>query len=128
MLLEDGMENVEMRYRLISQGMRRAIESVGLKIFPENPSLSLTTVIPPENIDPEVLRKEMLKLGIRTAGGQGKLRGKIFRISHMGMNIMDMPVVLSALELALRSLGYNFEFGKMVGRYLNAVHSGVKDG
>jgi len=127
-LLEDGMENVERRYRLISEGMRRAIESLDLKILPENPSLSLTTVLPPEDVDPEALRKNMLRLGVRTAGGQGKLKGRIFRISHMGMDIMDMTVVLSALELALKRLRYNLEFGKAVGEYLSAVYSGVRDG
>ncbi len=128
MLLEEGMERVEERYRLISEGMKRAIEALGLSIFPENPSLSLTTVLPPEGVDPEALRREMLRLGVRTAGGQGKLKGKIFRISHMGMDVMDMPVALSALELALRSLGHSFEFGRAVGEYLSAVHPGVKDG
>ena len=128
MLLEEGMERVEERYRLISEGMKRAIESLGLSIFPENPSLSLTTVLPPEGVDPEALRREMLRLGVRTAGGQGKLKGKIFRISHMGMDVMDMPVVLSALELSLKSLGHSFEFGRAVGEYLSAVHPGVKDG
>ena len=128
MLLEEGMERVEERYRLISEGMKRAIEALGLSIFPENPSLSLTTVLPPEGVDPEALRREMLRLGVRTAGGQGKLKGKIFRISHMGMDVMDMPVALSALELALRSLGHSFEFGRAVGKYLSAVHPGVKDG
>ena len=128
MLLEEGMEKVERRYRLMSEGMRRAIEALGLKIFPENPSISLTTVIPPEGIDPENLRRSMLRLGVRVAGGQGKLKGKIFRISHMGMDIMDMPVVLSALELSLRSIGHAFELGAGVGEYLKAVHPGIGDG
>ncbi len=127
-LLEEGMEKVERRYRLMSEGMKRAIEVLGLKIFPENPSISLTTVIPPEGIDPENLRRSMLKLGVRVAGGQGKLKGKIFRISHMGMDIMDMPVVLSALELSLKSIGHTFGLGAGVGEYLKAVHPGVEDG
>ena len=128
MLLEEGMDNVERRYRLISEGMRKAVEALGLRILPENPSLSLTTVLPPEDIDPEAIRKNMLRLGIRVAGGQGRLKGRVFRISHMGMDIMDMSVVLSALELAIDSLGCRVEFGKAVGEYLSIVQTGVKDG
>ncbi len=124
MLLEEGMESVERRYRIISEGVRRAVEALGLRVFPENPSISLTAVLPPEGLDPEVLRKRMLELGVRVAGGQGRLKGRIFRISHMGMDVLDMPVVLSALELALRSAGQSFEWGKGVGEYLKVVSAG----
>ena len=127
MMLEDGMERVEERYRLISQGMNRAMEVLDLKVFPENPSLSLTTVMP-DGLDPEILRKHMLKIGVRTAGGQGKLKGKIFRISHMGMDLMDMPVAISALEMALDRMGRKVNFGEGVGAYLEVVNAGIKDG
>ncbi|RLJ71506.1 aspartate aminotransferase-like enzyme [Hydrogenivirga caldilitoris] len=123
-LLEEGMDKVESRYRLISKGMERAMETLGLSIFPKNPSISLTTV-KPEDISSEALRKEMLKLGVRVAGGQGKLKGRIFRISHMGMDITDMPVVLSVLEIALKRLGYRVEFGSSVGAYLEAISAGL---
>lgn len=132
MLLEEGMEEVERRYRMISEGTMRAVEALGLKVFPEKPSLSLTAVLPPEGLDPEGIRKEMLKLGVRVAGAQGKLKGKIFRISHMGMDVMDMPVVLSALELALSYVGHRLELGRGVGEYLKHVYkterSNKKDG
>lgn len=124
MLLEEGMDSVERRYRLISEGVRRAVEALGLRVFPENPSISLTAVLPPEDLDAEALRRRMLELGVRVAGGQGRLKGRIFRVSHMGMDILDMPVVLSALELTLRSAGYRFELGRGVGEYLEAVSAG----
>ena len=124
MLLEEGMDSVERRYRLISEGVRRAVEALGLRVFPENPSISLTAVLPPEDLDAEALRRRMLELGVRVAGGQGRLKGRIFRVSHMGMDVLDMPVVLSALELALRSAGHRFELGRGVGEYLEAVSAG----
>ncbi len=126
-LLESGMDAVEERYRLISEGLSKAMEALGLSIFPENPSIAMTTVMP-EGVDPEALRKEMLKLGVRVAGGQGKLKGKIFRISHMGMELLDMPVVLSALEVALNKLGCIKTFGAGVGAYLDTLSTGIKHG
>ena len=121
MLLEEGMEKVEKRYRTVSNAMKSAVESLGLDVLPENPSISLTTVLPPEGLSADSIRKEMLKLGVRVAGGQGKLKGKIFRISHMGMDTMDMVVALSALELALSKLGLKVEMGSSVGAYLRHI-------
>ncbi len=124
MLLEEGMDKVEERYRLMSEGIKEAVKRLGLKILPQNPSLALSTLVPPEGIEADALRKEMLKLGVRVAGGQGKLKGKIFRISHMGQDLMDIPVALSALELALRKLGHNVKLGEGVGAYLEVISRG----
>jgi aspartate aminotransferase-like enzyme len=45
--------------------------------------------------------------GVVLAGGQGKLRGRIMRIGHMGyMNAFDIVTALAGLELALGELGY----------------------
>lgn len=128
MLLEEGMDNVERRYRLISEGLKKAIEVLGLDLFPENPSISLTAVRSTKGLDVEALRREMLKLGVRTAGGQGKLKGKIFRISHMGMDLMDIPLLISALELSLKKSGHKIEFGMGVGEYLKVVYSDISNG
>ncbi len=120
MLLSEGMDNVEKRYRAMSEGTRKAVETLGMRVFPENPTISLTAVFP-RDLDADSLRKEMLRMGVRVAGGQGKLKGKIFRISHMGMDLLDMPVVLSALELALKRLGKYIKLGNAVGAYLEAL-------
>jgi len=121
MLLEDGMERVEKRYRAVSKAMSEAISSAGLSILPDNPSISLTVVLPPEGLSADSIRKEMLKLGVRVAGGQGRLKGKILRISHMGMDPLDMVVALSAMEIALSRLGYSLKKGSAVGTYLENV-------
>ena len=110
-LLETGMEGVENRYRTISRGMAKASESLGLRLLPENPSISLTTLLPPEGLSADEIRKAMLSEGVRVAGGQGKLKGKIFRISHMGMDVNDMVVALSVLERVLRAKGLKKESG-----------------
>ena len=122
-LLEVGMEEVERKYKVMSEGVRKALESIGCKIFPENPVISLTAVLPPKGINADELRKKALSMGVRFAGGQGKLKGKIFRISHMGMDYLDMVYALSAVELSLKELGYKVELGKGVGEYLSFVSS-----
>ncbi len=118
-----GMERVEEKYEKMAKGTREALKALGCKIFPENPVISLTAALPPEGINADNLRKVMLDMGVRVAGGQGKLKGKIFRISHMGMDFLDMVHVLSALELALKELGSKVELGKGVGTYLEVISS-----
>jgi len=104
-LLEVGMENVEKKYQVMAEGTRKALESIGCKVFPENPVISLSAFLPPEGVKADELRKELLSFGIRVAGGQGKLKGKIFRISHMGTDVLDMVQAISAIELALKKRG-----------------------
>ncbi len=118
-LLEHGMDKVEERYRKISSAMSKAVKSLGLRILPENPSISLTTVLPPEGLSADGIRKAMLNRGVRVAGGQGKLKGKIFRISHMGMDINDMVVALSILEISLKDMG--FDRGSALEVFLSEV-------
>ncbi|NPA13890.1 MAG: alanine--glyoxylate aminotransferase family protein [Aquificae bacterium] len=102
MLLEEGMQKVEERHRLMSLATRRAVEALGLRVFPEKPAISVTAIYSPQA---EAIRKEMLKLGIRTAGGQDHLKGKLFRISHMGyLDMLDHLSAIGALEMALSKL------------------------
>jgi aspartate aminotransferase-like enzyme len=117
-LLEEGMDKVEKRYRAISEGTRRAIKKLGLDIFPERPSISLTAV---KSQDAEKIRKELLKHGIRVAGGQDHLKGKIFRISHMGVSDKDGLMLIGILEVALKRLGYSVQLGSAVAEYSQAL-------
>jgi len=102
MLLEEGMENVEKRHRLMSEATRAAVEALELKVFAENPAISVTAVYTERA---EEIRKGLLKLGVRTAGGQDHLKGKLFRISHMGyLDTLDHLSAIGALEMVLSKL------------------------
>jgi aspartate aminotransferase-like enzyme len=73
----------------------------------------VTAAYPPKGIDSEALRTYCLKtLGVRLAGGQGKLKGKIFRIGHMGYaDRFDVLTAVNAVELGLKALGYSVALG-----------------
>jgi aspartate aminotransferase-like enzyme len=105
-LLEEGMENIEKRYRFLSSAMQTALKELGLKIFPEKPAISLTAF---EHEQAEEIRKKLLQLGIRTAGGQEHLKGRLVRISHMGyLDLLDFLSVISALEVVLVQITGNY--------------------
>ena len=118
LLLKRGMDKVEREYRAISEGMGEAVASLGLEILPQNPSISLTAIKTDMADD---LRGEMLRMGVRVAGGQGRLKGKVLRISHMGMSALDMVLAISSLELAVKRLGFPVKLGTAVGTYLETV-------
>ena len=61
------------------------------------------------------------RFGITIANGQGDLKGKIFRIGHIGwFNVFDITTALAAVELALTDAGAQIERGVAVTRALDA--------
>jgi aspartate aminotransferase-like enzyme len=109
---EEGLKNRIRRHRKIARAVRESMKCIGLELFPEEKSASntLTAIKPPPGIAADEIRKKMKKLGILLAGGQGILKGKIFRIGHMGnVNKMDILSVISCLELVLNGKGKGIE-------------------
>ena len=114
LLLEEGMERVEKRHRAILEGTLKAIEVLNLQRFAQNPALSVSAIKSERSED---IRKELLKLGVRVAGGQDELKGKIFRISHMGVDPKDGLMVVGLLEVVLKRLGFDISVGEGVRAY-----------
>lgn len=114
MIKNEGIENIWKRHSQLATICRRAITSLGLKLFAQRPSNAVTSVELPLEIDGTKMIKFIREeFGVSIAGGQGKLKGKIFRIAHLGyMNIFDLLVGIASIEFALHHLGYKFELGK----------------
>jgi aspartate aminotransferase-like enzyme len=112
-LLEDGMENVWKRVAAMAAATRGAGEAIGLKVFSKSPSDSVTALCPPAGIGVKDLRNELAqRYGIESAGGQDQLKGKIFRLGHMGyVDEMDTVLAIAALEQVLYKLGHKFNLG-----------------
>lgn len=84
-LLENGLEAVWDRFADHAGRSRAVARELGLEIFPEHPANSLTVMKVPEGMDGQRLIERIEReFGIRLAGGQGKLKGKIVRLGHMG--------------------------------------------
>jgi aspartate aminotransferase-like enzyme len=120
-LLGIGMSRVEEIYRTMAEGVREAAKVIGFSVFPREPTISLTALRPPEGLEADEVRRRLLGMGVRVAGGQGKLKGRILRISHMGHDPLDMVTVLSALEVAVSGLGLKVDLGSGVGVYMSKV-------
>jgi len=117
MIRKDGREAVYRRHAKLAEATRRAVRAIGLELYaPETPSDALTAVKFPEGIDGERLKALFFeRYGITVAEGQEKAKGKIIRIAHLGYyDRLDMVMVISALEMLLREMGYKFELGAAV--------------
>ncbi len=114
MMEEDGLENIFSRHRKMAQGTRSAVKALGLELFaPTAASDAVTAVKVPAGIDGEKLVKTMRDTyGVTIAGGQSELKGKVFRIAHMGyIEEFDIIAGISCLEKVLAQMGYKFNLG-----------------
>jgi aspartate aminotransferase-like enzyme len=97
---------------------------MGLELFSpdDDRSAVVTAIRAPEGIDATDLVAGLRdRFGITIANGQGALKGKIFRIGHIGyFDVFDITTALAAVELVLTDLGAEIERGTAVTRALDA--------
>jgi aspartate aminotransferase-like enzyme len=113
LILAEGLASVWARHRRLASAFRAGVAAMRLHLASEAPSVSVTAVRLPEGVDSGRFMKTLEeKYGIVAAGGQGRWKGKIFRISHMGYcDEADMVGVTAALERALPDCGFAVEPG-----------------
>jgi aspartate aminotransferase-like enzyme len=119
LMQKEGLDNIFLRHALLAHATREAAKEIGLNLFPKStPSNAVTAIEAPQGIDGQVIYKTLReKHGITAAGGQDKLKGKIFRFAHLGYaDKFDVIVGISALEMTLKELGYPVTFGKGVAK------------
>ena len=111
-LLGEGLENVYERHRSIAQFTREGIKSLGLELLARDEkyaSDTVTAVKIPESMDgPGFMKLLRTEENVVLAGGQGKLRDRIFRIGHLGdVSRDDIEGVLEALNKVLPKVGFS---------------------
>ena len=111
-----GRENLIRNAQVLADCTRHAVQALGLKLFAEVPADALTAVCAPPGINSSDIEKQMNEaFGAVVANGQGSMKGKIFRIAHLGYyDFTDMVGVIAALEIVLNSLGYSSKLGEGV--------------
>jgi aspartate aminotransferase-like enzyme len=117
MLAKEGLANVFKRHDRLARATRAGVEALGLSLFAKaNPSPALTAVMAPPGVDSEkIVSTFSTSHNITIAGGQGEMKGRIFRLGHMGYAAeFDTIVALSALEQVLAELGHPVDFGAAV--------------
>ncbi|MBI3002643.1 MAG: alanine--glyoxylate aminotransferase family protein [candidate division NC10 bacterium] len=109
----EGLEAIFARHERLAAATRAAATALGLTLFAERPTPAVTAVKVPEGLDGgAVVRLLRDKHGISIVGGQGSMRGKIFRIASLGYaDAYDVLTGIAALEFTLAELGYPVRLG-----------------
>ncbi|MFN6131313.1 MAG: pyridoxal-phosphate-dependent aminotransferase family protein [Synechococcaceae cyanobacterium] len=108
MMQEEGLPSIFQRHERHRRATVAAMRAIGLPLFAaEGHGSPAITAVAPEGIDAEKLRKEVRShYDILLAGGQDHLKGKVFRIGHLGFVCdRDVLTAVAAIEATLQQLG-----------------------
>lgn len=110
MMKAEGLDSIFARHQRLMNATREAVRALSLPLFaPDEAASPAITAVAPVSVEAEQIRGVMKKhFDIALAGGQDHLKGKIFRIGHLGfVSDRDILAAIGALEATLRELGYD---------------------
>lgn len=112
-ILDAGVDKLVRNAHELASMSRAAAKALGLELLSDAPSDSVTAVRVPSSMDSGVVIKGLKKqFGAIIADGQDELKGKIFRLAHLGnYDYIDTMGLLAALEVVLAEAGLKFESG-----------------
>jgi aspartate aminotransferase-like enzyme len=114
MIQAEGLDNAFKRHERLSLATREAVKALGLDMFTkESPSFAVTAINAPAGMDGQEIYKNLrVKYGITAAGGQGHVKGKIFRIAHLGYaGTFDVITAIAGVEMVLKGMGHPLKLG-----------------
>ncbi len=129
LILADTLEAGFERHIRLGRAARAGVKAMGLELFsPDDDTAAVVTAIrAPDGIDSDELLLHLRdRHGVTLAPGQQHLKGKIFRIGHIGwFDVFDIATALAAVELSLIELGAEIERGVAVPRAFEAFETPV---
>ncbi|MEN9219160.1 MAG: alanine--glyoxylate aminotransferase family protein [Gloeomargarita sp. DG_2_bins_126] len=126
LMQKEGLEQIFARHDRSARMVRAAVAAWNLPLLGAAASASpAVTAVAPTTVDAEKVRSLLKKqFGIAVAGGQDHLKGKIFRIGHLGFaGEREMLTVIAALEAVLHQLGQPLTLGSGVGAALQVLET-----
>ena len=119
MLMEEGLENVFKRHTRLAEATRIAVKAWGLEILAKNSdeySNTITAILLPEGHDSDSLRKVILdEYNMSLGMGLNKIKGKVFRIGHLGdFNDLMLAGTLAGVEMGLKKSKIPFKSGGLM--------------
>ncbi len=120
MLKEIGRDEIYDKTDRRATATRLALEALGLSLYPKKPANAMTAVYDEQAEDIRKLLKN--RYGVNVAGGQEHLKGKLFRINHMGLiEPYETAWVVNAVEMALADLG-RVEYRGVANKIFNEIY------
>lgn len=123
----EGIENVWKRHARVAAACRAGVRAMGLEVFAKQPSDGLTVIVVPNGIDGSAALVKLEKTyGLKLANGQDELKGKVWRLAHMGyIDQFEVLSALAGLELVLLEMGYKMEAGAGVAAFQRSLAESV---
>jgi len=115
--LAQGRETLVNNAELCAEMTRAGATALGLKLYASTPAAALTAITSPDGLDSSQIVKEFREtFAAVVANGQGEMKGKLFRIAHIGYyDYLDTIGILAALEHVLaRTTGRSVDYGSAV--------------
>ncbi len=116
-MFEEGYEQRIERHHRLGRITRAGYLGMGMDLLaePAHYSNTVTAVKYPSGIADKEFRTQVRNLGILIAGGQGPVKGKIWRTNHMNIcSERDVLATLSVIEVVLKRMGFEFPLGSGV--------------
>ncbi len=124
--LAQGGQELVRNAGLCAEMTRAGARALGLKLYASRPASALTAIASPDGVDAGVIVKEFREsFDAVVANGQGEMKGKLFRIAHIGYyDYLDTIGILAALEHVLAKVTAKpVEYGAAV-RAAQEVYAG----
>ena len=111
MMMAEGLDNIFARHQRLAEACRRAVKAWGLELQCQDDNCHspvLTCIAVPAGMDADALRRHALeKFNLSLGTGLGKIKGKAFRIGHLGdCNELSLMAALSGVEMSLGAMGF----------------------
>ncbi|RKY15930.1 MAG: aminotransferase, partial [Planctomycetota bacterium] len=110
----EGWDNVFKRHAACGASARAGLAAMGFDLFADGAyaSNSVTSALVPEGVEWSVINKELRARDLVLAGGQGKMKGKLFRIGHLGdVSVDDIVSAIEVIEEGAAAAGVPIERG-----------------
>ena len=123
LIREEGVEKFRQRAQRLARATRAGVVKLGMTLVADVPADGLTAAYFPDGVDVTAFLKRLeFGYGVKLAGGQGPLTGRICRIAHMGaVDVVDILGTLAAMELVLREMGVHITPGSAVAAAQNVL-------
>ncbi len=125
MMCTEGLERIWQRHHRLAQATRATMIGLNLQLFAEQPADVVTVVRLPAALQDKDLIGQLKNRGFIIAGGQGKLKGQIFRIAHLGAcDEQDLAELIAALATVLRESGWACQPDAVVSTFRQQLTAG----
>lgn len=123
-MVSEGVQTIWSKHKILAFAFRKSVNQLGFELLADIPSDSVTAIKIPDSLKKDNLKERLKEKGVVVVGGQGKLKGEILRVSHMGdIDVNDLSGFLSTIEEILIEKGWKIQKGIAESKFQDLVQT-----